>query len=304
MPYRRSYANRRLKGKKQNQRYKKGFKPVGPTNSLYRNSVPRTLQIATRRNTKQVLRFVSNQCYDVTPGGSVGGVENVFLRFRANSIYDIMQANGSLNAPTTWNPQDNTKYGPSVTTINAEGFDDWKDRYAQFTVIGSKIQVTYEPYGISSGSNAAVPATVYVNLAGNPSMISTGTEMSAINELPYTKRASIVPSQTHSTSSGLISSSYRGNGGVRLYHHYSAKKFEGVTDVADNDQLKGAMLSAPQSPQEQSFFTVGLRNTIPTTAAADRMPRGIMRVKIEYITLLTEPTSTNRVQEPAHVANV
>lgn len=304
MPRRKMYKNQKNQNPAKRSKY---FAPQGSTNKLYRNSIPRTLQIATRRNTKQVLRFVSNQCFDVTPGGSVGGVENVFLKFRANSIYDINvgnTGNGALNAPSTWAAQDPSVYGPSQATINAEGFSDWQDRYSHFTVLGSKIQVTYEPYGISSGSNNAVPATVYVNLAGNTSQISTGTEMSEINKLPYTKRASIVPSKTHSTSSGLISSSFRGNGGVRLFHYYSTKSFEGVTNVNDNEQLRGAMLASPGVPDEGSFFTVGLRNTIPTTAPADRMPRGILRVKIEYITLLTEPTSTNRVQEIVREVNL
>ena len=203
------------------------------------------MQIATRRPQKQLLRFVSNQTYHVVPGGSVGGVENVYLQFRANSIYDICDGNngnGSLNNASTWIPQDSTLYGPSNTEINAEGWEDWKLRFSHFTVIGSKISVSYEPFGIASQTSAVqVPTTVYVNLAGNQSQIGPGTQMSAINKLPYTKRASIVPSQTNSTSSGLLSTSNMGNAGVRLYSFYSAKKFEGISDVMDNEQLKGRM---------------------------------------------------------------
>ena len=257
------------------------------------------MQIATRRPQKQLLRFVSNQTYHVRPGGSVGAVENCYLQFRANSIYDICDGNngnGSLNQPSTWIPQDSTIYGPSLTEINAEGFEDWRARFSHFTVIGSKISVSYEPYGIQGEQNAVqVPTTVYVNLAGNQSQIGPGTQMSAINKLPYTKRASIVPSQTNSTTSGLLSTSTFGNAGVRLYSFYSAKKFEGISDVMDNEQLKGAMLASPAAPQEQAFFTVGLRNTIPSVAAGDRMPQGIMRIRLEYITMLTEPSSTNQV---------
>ena len=294
--------NRKKRG--YNKRYKRGFRKMGNTNKLYRNSIPRTLQIATRRNTKQVLRFVANQCYKVIPGGSVGGLENTFLKFRANSIYDInlgTLGNGSLNPVNTWDAQDPSKYGPTQGTINAEGWDDWQGRYAHFTVLGSKIQVTYEPFGIPSGAGLVqVPSTVYVNLAGNTSQISTGTEMSAINELPYTKRAQIIPGMTNSTQSGALSTNNFSNAGVRLYQHYSTKSFEGVADVADNEQLKGDMLGTPGVPDEGSFYTIGIRNTIPSTGANDRMPQGILRVKIEYITLLTEPTSTNQVQEPAN----
>ena len=247
-----------------------------------------------------MLRFVSNQCYKVIPGGTVGGMENVFLKFRANSIYDINlgnSGNGALNANLTFIAQDPSKYGPTQPLVNAEGWDDWVSRYAHFTVLGSKIQSTYEPIGID-GANVAVPTTAYINLAGNTTQISTGTEMSRINELPYTKRASMVPSQTNSQQGGLVSSSTWGNNGVRLFHFYSTKSFEGVSDVADNEQLKGSMLTNPAIPDEGSVFTVGLRNTIPSGTATDRMLNGILRVKIEYIVLLTEPTSTNQVQAP------
>ena len=303
MPYRKKPRNKKLKGKGRNQRSKQYFQKR-TTNSLYRNPISRTLQVATRRNVRQMLRFVTNQCFEVNPGGDVGGLENVFLKFRANSIYDInvgQSGNGSINAPNTWKPQSST-YGPSQNTINATGFSEWAPRYAHFCVVGSRIQVTYEPYGISGGAGLKqIPATVYVNLAGNTSQIGTGTEMSTISELPYTKRASIIPSQTNSIQSGALSTSTFGNGSVRLFQHYSAKRFEGVHDIADNDQLKGGMLTDPSVPNEGSFYTVGIRNTIPSTNPNDRVAQGIMRVKIEYITMLTEPTSTNQVQAPASI---
>lgn len=301
----RQYKKKKYNRKLQNgaKRYKRGFKPVGSVNKLYRNPNPRTLQIATRRNTKQMLRFVSNQTFKVNPGGSVGGMENVFLKFRANSIYDINignSGNGALNANLTWLAQDPTRYGPTQPIINAEGWDDWQARYAHFQVLGSKIQMTYEPIGVD-GANVAQACTAYINLAGNTTQISTGTEMSQINQLPYTKRASMVPAQTNSQQGGLVSNSTWANNGVRLFHFYSAKSFEGVNDVTDNEQLKGNMLASPAVPQEGSYFTIGLRNTIPSTSTNNRMLSGILRVKIEYITMLTEPTSTNRVQATANL---
>ncbi|AXQ66000.1 MAG: putative capsid protein [Cressdnaviricota sp.] len=277
--------------------YSKGFKPIGSVNSLYKNQVPRTLQIATRRNTKQVLKFVSNQTYKVVPGGAVGGMQNTFLRIRANSIYDIMQENGGLQPAGTFIPQDSVAYGPSVSPVNAEGFADWTGRYFHYTVLGSRIQATFEPTGEMSPTSTKVtqPTTFYINLAGGVTQIGVGTEMSAINKLPYTKRAQLMPVSTSSAASGLISSRNSPQG-ARLFMSYSTKKFEGVKDVADNDQFKGK-LTTPVLPAEASYYTVGLRNTIPDGAASHSMTSGILRIKVEYITLLTEPTSTNRVQE-------
>ena len=248
-----------------------------------------------------MLRFVSNQVYTVRPGGSVGGMENVFLRIRANSIYDIMQQNGGLNAPNTWNPQDPVKYGPSVQVTNADGWDEWYQRYFHFTVVGSKITVTFEPTGINNASATAtnaVPCAVYIVKGGANTSISTGTEMSAINKLPYLKKAHITPQNSTFGTAG--SATYRSTtqSGVSMSMGYSAKRFEGVKDVRDNEQLKGAMGGNPAIPTENSYFTVGLRNIIASGAATDSMISGVMSIKVEYITLLSEPTTTNQVQLP------
>lgn len=280
-------------------RQRRRRRPLKKRGNPYRLSVPRTLQIATRRNKSQVLRFVSNQIYKVRPGGTVGGMENVFLRLRANSIYDIMQADGSANAPGTWTPQDPASYGTSVTTVNADGWSDWYDRYFHFTVIGSKITVVFEPTGVNNASSTAtnaVPCAVYIVKSGSNTAIATGTEMSDINKLPYTVKGHITPQNSTFGSAG--SATYRSTtqAGCALSMGYSAKKFEGVKDVRDNEQLKGAMGSSPATPDEKSYFTVGLRNIIPSGAASDTMVSGVMSIKIEYITLLSEPTTSNQVQ--------
>lgn len=294
--------NKKLLKKKNNKNMRMNdyFRPIGNTNKLYRNSIPRTLQIATRRNMKQTLKFVSNQTYQVNPGGDVGGMQNTYLRIRANSIYDIMQENGTSQPPNTFIPQDPQLYGPAVTTINAEGFEDWNTRYYHFTVLGSRIQATFEPTGIPPAAATdpgntltPVPSTFYINLSGASTLLATGSNMSVINKLPYTKRASIIPQK-----STITASSNNGYAGVRLHMNYSTKKFEGVTDVDDNDQFKGNFVT-PSLPGEGSYFTVGLRNTIPSGSATECMPAGILRLKVEYIVKLTEPTNTNKVQENA-----
>lgn len=258
-----------------------------PTYTMYRSAVPRTLQIATRRNKSQVLRFVTNQTYQVNPGGTVGGMENTFLTIRANSIYDIMKQNGSLNPGGTWIPQDSAEYGP-LQSPNAAGWTEWTHRYQNFTVLGSKISVTFEPYGVEAGFEQ-VPTTLYIVKSGGDAILSTGSEMSLINKFPYCVRASLMPGSQYN------SSAQSSNQGCRLSMTYSAKKFEGVKDVKDNNQLQGHFTG--HQPGETSFFYVGLRNTIPSGSANDRMPKGIMRIKVEYITSLSEPTESNQVQE-------
>ncbi len=284
MPYKKNYKKNY---RKKNTNY---LSKTTNTNSMYRRQVPRTLQIATRRNKSQVLRFVTNQTYQLNPGGLVGGMENCFLTIRANSIYNIMRQNGSLNSNGTWIPQDNGEYGPLLNP-NATGWSEWTHRYQNFTVLGSKISATFEPTGVGEAGSKQVPSTFYLILSGADGIIGTGTEMALINKFPYTKRASVIPGQQYNSTSQMS------NQGVRLSMNYSTKRFEGVRDVKDNNQLTGEFNG--HQPSETSFFYVGLRNTIPSSATADRMPQGLVRIKVEYIVSLSEPTETNQVQMPA-----
>lgn len=265
--------------------FKKPFRKY-TRKSNYRNSQPRTIQIATRRNKSQTLRFVTNQTYKVNPGGTVGGMENTWLSFRANSIYDIMYHNGGLNSTGTWVSQDSAEYGPTIHP-NATGWAEWTHRYQHFTVLGAKVTATFEPIGVDDGLTQ-VPTTMYIGVAGEPNLMNAGTEMSQINKYPYFNRGSLVPGRQYSSTSQMSGQ------GVRLVKTYSTKKFEGVKDVADNAQLKGDFDGT--QPDEKSYFYVGIRNTIPSGAANDRMPQGLMRIKVEYITKLSEPTESNQVQ--------
>lgn len=276
------YANKRLK-RYNNQRMKKGFRKAGSTNKLYHPAIPRTLQIATRRTNSQMLRFVKNMTFGIAPQPLA---ENIFLTIRANSINNILVNNGSQNQPGTWNAQDNLDYGSGVAVVNADGWGDWNERFQHFTVMGSKCQVTYEPIDVQYGPTGApkfIPTTLYINLAGVNGAIDPLTACKDVIKKPYTKRAQILQSSAA--------------GGKRLYSFYSAKKFEGVSDVLDNSNLRGR-LGTGAPPSENSFYNIGLVPTISNAlggAVTQTVPGGILRVKMEYIVKLTEPTLTNEV---------
>jgi hypothetical protein len=255
-----------------------------------------------------MLRFVVNHTYRVQPGGSGQLEENVFLRYKANSIYDVIDSDGSQNQPATFVSQNSAQYPTGV--VNADGYDQWSSRYFSFLVKGSKCQVTFEPIGPNSvppstGSTAAskviAPSTFYINLAGGDTVIQPTTTTSQLMALPYTRRAGIICQRTTTNASG-DTNSIAGSKGARLFMTYSASKFEGVNKLAlsADATLKGAMAGNPASPQEKSYYTIGIRPTVPNSLSPPQLsPSGIMRVKIEYAVLLTEPTSTNYVQNNA-----
>jgi len=279
---RRNYKNKKLK-RYNNQRYKSGFRKAGSTNKLYHPAIPRTLQVATRRTNSQMLRFVKNMTFGVNPQALS---ENIFLTIRANSINNIMVNGGGQNQGGTWTAQDPLNYGSAVAVVNADGWDDWNLRFQHFTVLGSKCQVTYEPIDVQyepSGAPKFIPSTLYINLSGVNGAIDPLTACKDVIKKPYTKRAQILQSSMA--------------GGKRLYSFYSAKKFEGVSDVLDNSNLRGR-LGTGTPPSENSFFNIGLVPTINSAlggAVSQTSPSGIMRVKMEYIVKLTEPTLTNEV---------
>lgn len=279
-------GNRELKPR-QTQRDRKLWRPMGSTRKLYRNSVPRTLQIATRRNKSQRLRFVVNHIYEFNPGTTDGTETNGFV-YRANSIYDIRPGqNGNL---ANFEAQ-STAYSTATTNITADGWNEWTERYQHFTVLGSKCQATFEPYGIED-DNYKEPGMLSIVLSGTNNAVQASTDSSGINTLPYMKKVNIMP------GSAL-------NRGGRIYQFYSARKFEGVNDVNDNSNLRGRFQNPTQNagaPSENSFFYINLSKLNP--AQAKQMPKGMLTVKIEYIVNLSEPTQSNDVQEVASIHNI
>ncbi|AXQ66189.1 MAG: putative capsid protein [Circoviridae sp.] len=280
MPYKKS-SN--YKGRKMKSRY---FKKSSVSGN-YRKSKPRTLQIATRRNPNQVLRFVVNQTYYLDGTAAAKG-ETAVLCFRANSIYNSHLPTSAIAGQ--WLSQDPTKYSNLIAdnvVQSADGYSEWKDRYQHFCVLGSKIQSTFEP---STTGQASVH---FHHLSGIVNTITKDTEMKDINKLPYIFRNSIMATTVQ-----------RGNTGSRMSQQYSAKKFEGVSNVNDNSNLRGsfATASSPQGspPGEQSFFYVGVAPTTQKPATSpNQTPSGVVRIKIEYICMLKEPTESNQVQVTA-----
>ncbi|AXH75605.1 MAG: putative capsid protein [Circoviridae sp.] len=280
----------RRKNVKKHKRYARGRAKYGSKQSAYRQVIPRTIQVATKRNMNQTLKFVINQTYVVDPS-TLGAGETAVLSFRANSIYQSHMPTGSATV-NPFKSQDPSKYnnnGAASPLIqqNADGWDDWTNRYQHFCVTGSKITYTYEP------TETGAPAVFISHLAGVSGAIVKATTSAAINTLPFIKRHSLT---TQGVTSGINATT-----GIRGNMMYSARKFEGVKDPEDNSNLRGrfanpnlAVPTTGATPGEQSFFYLAMATVDPATS--NKMPGGVLRLKIEYITQLKEPTETNKIQ--------
>lgn len=276
MPYRRNYG-KVVKRK----RAKKG----GASKANYRPTIPRTIQIATKRNKNMRLRFTINQSYVFDNTNSIVG-DSIVLCYRANSLVNSQIATSVISG--LWNSQDPVKYSNLVADAisqNADGFDKWSESFQHFCVSGSKMSVTFEPAG------SGVPATLFTHTSGIQGLINTTTKSARLNELPYIHRAAI-------TTSGI---SMPSAAGARLAQKYSARKFEGVTDPNDNSNLRGTFntttstpITPGHPPGEQTYFYVALAPVDPNTTG--KLPSGVFRIKVEYIAHLKEPTESNDIQ--------
>jgi len=284
MPFKRTFRRNNKK-----KTYRK--KPYSSKRSDYRSSIPRTIQIATKRNMNQKLKFVLNQTYVVDPSVLDAG-KSAVLSYRANSIYNSHMPTSVTATANLFKSQDPTKYNNNgsatpVISQNADGWDSWSSRYQHFCVMGSKISYTFEP------TETGAPAILCSHLSGVSSAVTTDTPSSRLNELPYVFRHSLA---TQGVTSGINATT-----GIRGSMKYSARKFEGVNDPDDNSNLRGrfanANLNPPvvgATPTEQSFFYLIMAPVDPATST--KMPGGVLRVKIEYIVHLKEPTESNQIQ--------
>jgi len=281
----RAFARRMAKKRRPRRRY-------GKKKSGFRNPIPRTLPLATLRPKHATLRFVKHLTYEINPQSNS---ENIFLTIRANSIADILSNNGSQNQPSTWIPQDNDYVASTGVELNADGYTEWKERFLHFTVLGSKVTASYQPYqlaqtsssGVLNGSIEQAVSTLYINKTGLANVVSPTTTMSSLVQFPYTTRKTIMPSVSGKGAFASMS--------------YSAKRFENVKDVLDNNNLKGSFDNAYGSgsqPSEKSYFNVGIVPLIEQTLGGSsdkKPPAGLLRLNISYVVALSEPTLTNQV---------
>lgn len=253
------------------------------TASLYHANNARSLQIATRRNINMKLKFVLNQTYIYNSGETADG-KSAVIKYSANSVFHSHVASSeTLGEFKSQNP---TLYDNTIANginQNAQGFTRWSESYRHFTCTGSKISIVVRPMG------TGIPTQVSVVLVGTSTAVTKDTTSAQINTMPFLRRAIIC-----STGSGNTNS-------VRLYTTYSARKFEAVKDPQDSFQLRGRCqdltVTPPftgQAPTESSYFYVVLSPVDPN--ATGKMPPFMITTKVEYITLLREPTETNHIQ--------
>lgn len=267
----------------------------------YKSASLRTLQLATQRPATAMLKFQKHMCYRVKPKLLGGTTQQMcHIQLCANSIYNMLLDYSPQQTihDTVFQEQDFDYIlvgAPSSVAFNANGYDDWKERFQKFVVIGSKITVTYEPVIDSEGSAGLLmsPTTLFIQKSQtlDNGITATTSNSGDICKLPYVNRAQILTARIgRSGKGGAVSSTF------------SAKKDFGVKDYQDNPDLFGNLdandfpNNGPAMPTKQCYYNIYLAETVKKHTSLDQKPlvEGIMRIKIDYLVRLSDPSNTNK----------
>lgn len=162
---------------------------------------------------------------------------------------------------TTYNFKSNGMYDPNFTGTGHQplGFDQMMAQYNHFTVIGSKITVTFDVQ-----PTATVPVLVAIQSAAGTSF--TPTSIDEICEQPRI-HWKLLPVGN-------------GNSRGKLSHKFSAKKFFSTKAIVAEDSYKG---SASIDPVETAFYRILMAAENAGTVTVN------WRVRITYIAVFSEP---------------
>jgi len=194
------------------------------------------------------------------PRAAIADSQLVKLRYG-----DLISIDAGAGTTATHVFRANDLYDPNSSGVGHQplGFDEWMGFYNHFTVIGSRITAVFMPEGTTVGTNSHI---ISITVEDDTTASTTITDM-------MEKTGSVWK------YSGPADA---GTGGSRtLRKSFSTKKFFNVTNVKDNNDLKG---SVSAGPVDQAHYHL-------TYAAADGSSNAgaiTVAVTIEYIALLSE----------------
>lgn len=164
---------------------------------------------------------------------------------------------------------------------SVEGLDDWlgdDGRYSTYCVLGAKLEVN----GVATQGAGTTTINNYAlgvhKCATGDNDIVAATQLPAIQQMAFTRQKNGMGMPGTNTQVQAM----------RFSDTYSAKKWEGVSDVKDNKALHG---NHTTPPAEGGKFQIFYASREP--AAVKNPPPMLMRVKIKYIVLLSDPKKKN-----------
>lgn len=256
----------------------------------YGNKRPKAIQRATKVPKTAMVKFVYDKTFLYTPAALPSGTDPMVTGVIDVSCNNIIQPVNTGVSGGTWVAQ------AGNATDSVEGLDDWVGtsggRYRKFMVLGSKIDVNT----IASAPLGDLQTLYVNNYAVGIHKCTTGaddvkqtTQLPEIQKMPYTRLRNLTGALSSQVTSPMVPQ------GGRVSDTYSAKKWEGVINVKDNTKLQSSVAtSAPGyvAPEEGGKFQLFFASREPKSTGK-QVPAQLVRVKIEYITLLTDPITSD-----------
>lgn len=256
------------------------------------------IQRATHVPKSCMIKFVWDKTFKVDPVASTttAAPETSILNISVNKISGLVDSTANTG---TWECQNGAMGDP------VEGFDDWlktgQGRYKNYAILGNKIQCnvlpaagTIPPSYVGEVSAYTDPQAYINNYAvglhkctNGQTDITSDSTLPLIQKMPYVRLRNM--RGTVDQASGLQ--------GASLSDTYSAKKWEGVSDVKDVEKLKGNFTTPPAEGGQYQLF---LASREPQTKTHQHPPV-LVRVKMEFIALLTDPYTNDN--DPMKVEN-
>lgn len=220
----------RYKRKNYKRKYKRRYKKRSSNSFAVASSSPR---LPLPNKLKTTFRYVE----DVSLGSVTLGTASSYV-FSANGMYD-----------------------PNISQTGHQplGFDQMMLFYQHYTVIGSKIKVTYT----STTNNE--PVIVGIQLRDSATVITDPDEGRENGNLTY-----------------KIIGTEQGSHSTTLFKSFSPKNFFGKKVTLSNSEFYG---TTSGNPTEQAYYHLTVGAYQPSAV----VPTIYMNVQVEYLAVLTEP---------------
>lgn len=222
-----------------------------------------------------VLEFVRDLTVKVTPLAPAEGATYLNTSILDVSMNNLLNPISTTSATGTFTAQLGT-IGDAV-----EGLDDWvgdDGRYSTYCVLGAKLEVNgIATQGSSTNTINNYALGVHKCAAGDNDIVAS-TQLPTIQKMAFTRQTNGMGMPGTDTQVQAM----------RFAATYSAKKWEGVSDVKDNKELHGNHTTAPTKGGKFQIFYASRE-----PATLHNPPPMLMRVKIKYAVLLSDPKKKN-----------
>jgi hypothetical protein len=257
----------------------------------YGNKRPKRIQRATNVPKTALISFVTDKTFLYTPAALPSGEDPMktgVMQISCNNLLTPMLSTGG----GTWTAQ------AGAAGDKVEGLEDWVSgttgtaedgRYQTYCVLGAKLDVN----SIASAATGAAQSSLVNNYAVGIHKCTNGltdigelTQLPTAQKMPYTRLRNLTGTLSTAGFTGVPQ-------GGRLSDTYSAKKWEGVTDVKDNSKLHSTQVANQLTPPaEGGKFQVFIASREPKSTGK-QVPNQLIRIKCQYTVLLSDPVTSN-----------